>query len=168
LQSKEERQVKIDEWKCDNQEHIKEYRKEYYLKNLRRIIIEPVSVLRECSCGVAAITEEDLKFFVLDPYSKWGRRNRCLDCAARVARKGRDKVVPHKTCKKCHTVFEGTLVISKAFRQTKATGGKMYGELATVCKKCEFPSDQYYEIDGKFIPIDITHKNLHNKPLEAL
>jgi len=174
LQTKEERQMKIDMWKEENQEHIKEYRKDYYLKSLEvpsqnsQNEQEPIEVLRECLCGVAAITKEDLRFFVSDPYSKWGYRNKCLDCAARTARKGKDKVPPHKTCKKCLRVVEGTLQIGKAFRQTKATGGKTYGELTDVCKKCEFPKDQYYEIDGKFIPVNIEHKNLHNKPLEAL
>ena len=37
--------------------------------------------LRTCSgCGYTAFTEEELKYFVKDPRSKYGHRNKCTSC----------------------------------------------------------------------------------------
>ena len=162
------RAEKIEKWRASHQEHIKEYRKEYYAKYPHGKPIEEESgVLRECPCGVVAITEEDLELFVKDTHSKHGRRSKCLVCSSKESRKGAPKAKPRRTCPKCRTTFTGELDIEKGFRRTPPSRDRVVGGLALHCKECEFPEELYFNIDGKYIPKgDLP--SLHNNPIEVI
>lgn len=166
----EEKRLKTKEWKEKNSQRVKELRREYYEKEkaLAREGEVNKAVLRECSCGVRATTEAELELFTKDKDSKFGRKNKCKACTAKVTPKVPLKM--QKTCTKCNKKVYGELQITKEFRIAKVTGDKVVGEFVHICKECEFPEDEYYEIDGKYILIADLHKprGLRRIPIEAL
>jgi len=110
--------------------------------------------LRECKCGCVAMCEEDLHLFAINKNSKHQRRNQCKICHALETAGGYTKPkVPYKSCAKCKVKVSGLLAIEKAFRRTTPTGDQVIGNLASVCKKCEFDNAGFIEIDGRFIPV---------------
>jgi len=156
-------------WKEEHKQHILNYQRARYKRKKKEGAKEEPLGLRECSCGLIAYTEADLVLFVKDPRSKHGRRNQCLACAAAAKRPDGEPVtikVPTKCCKECGKVVEGEIEINKAFRRARPRGSAVVGQLVAVCKECEFPSDLYIEIDGKYIKRDVLPKTMHAKQLE--
>jgi len=169
MTSLEQKRQKTKDWKASNKERLKLQQQDYYQANKDKEPKEESNVLRECSCGVAAVSAADLVLFVKDIDSKHGYRNKCLSCSALEARHGNPKKPVQKTCPQCKTTFVGELGINSGFRRAKPKGDKVIGGLIIICKACEFPEELYYEIDGRFIPKQQKEiDNIHQKPQEVL
>ena len=133
-------------WKLEHKEHIKEYRAKYYKEHGNHKVQEP-TYKRKCTCGLLAMTDEDLSLFVKDPRSKHGRRNKCKECASTAL-----PTEVTRTCKECGEATVGELEIEKKYRRTNPSRNNVIGALVKTCKKCEFPEDSFYLIDGRYIP----------------
>jgi hypothetical protein len=113
-------------------------------------------ILRKCACGTLAVNEEELELFEIDSKSKYGRKNRCKECAALRSRGGKPLAPPAKTCIECKTKFVGLLEIEENFERFEPRGGAVVGNQSRVCKHCR--EDKYIYIGGVAIPRDLKAK----------
>lgn len=134
---------------------------------------EGLKFLRKCSCGLVALTEDDLELFEVDPHSKHNRRNRCKKCAALKTRADRPRKAKLIVCSNCKEEYLESEAY-RFFRRAKPTGDKIVGSLVKVCKKCEATLDDtvYINIGGKLVPADLKelqrNSRITTKPKEVV
>lgn len=133
-------------------------------------------IMRKCECGVIATTEEDLELFEKDDKSKYGRRNRCKECASDKSRGG-EEIKRSVTCYSCKKVYTNPLEIHKMFRITASTGDAVVGSTSKICKTCEVEAllnsgIDMVELDGRLIPKDLNNilkgVRISSKTIEAI